>query len=128
VKGYRTLRLRRFILYLFFLLVTGLFAACMKTTFDSAQWKEAGASGKTPYVRLKMADHLIASRALYGKTKEEIFELLGEPSKAGKAYFPEYDFVYWLGPERSFISIDSEWLAIKLDSTSQVGAYELTTD
>jgi hypothetical protein len=113
---------------LFLLLVPGLFAACIKTTFDSAQWKEADASGKKPFVRLEMADHLIASRALYGKTREEILGLLGEPSKSGKAYFPEYDFVYWLGPERSFISIDSEWLAIKLDSTGQVRAYELTTD
>jgi hypothetical protein len=38
--------------------------------------------------------------------------LLGEPPKT--EYFKEFDLVYYLGPERGFMGIDSEWLVLKL--------------
>jgi hypothetical protein len=38
-----------------------------------------------------MADDLIARRSLVGKTKEEVVDSSGEPSKSG--YFKEYDLV-----------------------------------
>jgi len=73
-----------------------------------------------------MADELISSRTLYGKNQEEVIELLGKPSDSG--YFRSYDLVYWLGPERSWISIDSEWLVIKLDDAGKVKEYKLERD
>ena len=40
--------------------------------------------------------------------------------------FREYDYVYWLGPERGAISIDSEWSVLKLDTGSVVQAEHVT--
>ena len=59
-------------------------------------------------VRLGMADRLVAQDTLRGKARSEVIKRLGKPSDEG--YFREWDLVYWLGPERSYISIDSEWL------------------
>ena len=97
-----------------------------KPRFDSLEWKNAGNQNQYSYPRLKMADELISSRTLYGKNQEEVIELLGKPSDSG--YFRSYDLVYWLGPERSWISIDSEWLVIKLDDAGKVKEYKLERD
>ena len=60
-----------------------------------------------------MADGLLKSNALIGKRRQEIVALLGEPPAT--SYFSEWDMVYVLGPERGFISIDSEWLVLRLE-------------
>ena len=65
-----------------------------------------------------MADDLIGSGKLQGLTRAEIFSLLSEPPKTD--YFKEYDLVYDLGPERSSISIDSEWLVVKFGQDGRV--------
>jgi hypothetical protein len=36
------------------------------------------------------------------------------------SYFKDYDFVFWLGPERSAFGIDSEWLGIKFQDGKAV--------
>ena len=46
-------------------------------------------------------------------TRAEIVAVLGEPDT--DSYFASCEMVYVLGPERSFISIDYEWLGINLD-------------
>lgn len=97
-----------------------------KVRFDSSRWKQAGHPNQDSYPRLNMADDLISSRKLYGKTKQEAIELLGKPSDSG--YFRTYDLTYWLGPERRWMSIDSEWLVIKLDDRGRVTEYRLLTD
>ena len=33
-------------------------------------------------------------------------------------YFREYDYAYWLGPERGLFSIDSEWLVVRCAARS----------
>ena len=43
-------------------------------------------------------------------------------------YFKDLDLVYWLDPERNFVSIDSEWLLIRLDSEKSVTDYKILTD
>lgn len=59
--------------------------------------------------------------------KEEVFELLGEPTET--AYFKEpNNIVYYLGPERGFMSIDSEWLVIWLDEQDRVVEYKILRD
>ena len=65
--------------------------------------------------RARIADRLISSDALIGKSRTEIVQMLGEPPPP--EYFREWDMVYNLGAERGFISIDSEWLVIRLGST-----------
>jgi hypothetical protein len=73
-----------------------------------------------------MVDDLIASHQLKGRTRAEIVALLDEPRRT--VYFQDYDLVYWLGPERAWISIDSEWLVFRLDPTGRVAEYRLVTD
>lgn len=77
-------------------------------------------------VRLEMADHLIAHGTLEGRTRSEIVDLLGEPPPTG--YFRDWDLVYWLGPERGFISIDSEWLVIRFDENDRVADNKIARD
>jgi hypothetical protein len=51
-------------------------------------------------------------------TRQHVIEPLGKPSDEG--YFREFDLVYWLGPERGLISIDSEWLALRLGEDDRI--------
>jgi hypothetical protein len=55
-----------------------------------------------------------------------VVALLGEPRRT--RYFRQYDLVYWLGPERGMISIDSEWLVLRLDKRGRVTEERLVTD
>ncbi len=80
-----------------------------RKTFNSDEWKNS--SSIEAGSRIKMIDSLLKSHQLIGKTKPEIDSLLGPPTNTG--HFREYDYVYWLGPERGTFSIDSEWLAIR---------------
>ena len=80
-----------------------------RTPFDSNKWKTAANEEKP--VRLRMVDDLLSRYKLQGMSREDIEQLLGKPPPTN--YFREYEYVYWLGPERGFISIDSEWLCLK---------------
>lgn len=93
--------------------------------FDSATWKSEESMNWSNPVRLRMVDDLMRKHKLVGRTKVEINELLGLPAKTG--YFSSYDYVYWLGPERSFIGIDSEWLAIRFKDGRVTNA-DIVTD
>lgn len=97
-----------------------------RRSFASSIWKDEETARKPPYPRLRMVDDLLSNEKLIGKTRQEVIVLLGEPMKT--EYFNEYDLVYWLGPERNFISIDSEWLVMKLDSSGKVSECLLATD
>jgi hypothetical protein len=55
-----------------------------------------------------------------------VIELLGPPEPQNG--FAGYDMVYVLGPERSFINIDYEWLVIKLDGAGYVSEAAIVTD
>ncbi len=83
--------------------------------FDRSLW----CNSRTPAsVRLRMADDLVDNKKLFGLTRQEVVALLGEPPKT--EYFKEFDLVYYLGPERGFMSIDSEWLVLKLGPDGRV--------
>lgn len=98
----------------YLLLVLSLFAYPVimdhssRIPFDSAVWKadENLNSG----IRVKMVDNLLKTRQVVGSRKAEIDSLLGVPQSTG--YFKDFEYVYWLGPERGFFSIDSEWLCL----------------
>jgi len=83
-----------------------------KKDFSSKDWKEAGQNEniRNP-VRIHMVENLLKMRHLVGMNKAEIDSLLGPPIKT--EYFKEYDYVYWLGPERDYDKVDSEWLVFK---------------
>lgn len=77
--------------------------------FESSQWK-SHLEGQDP-IKLNMVDDLLSNHKLIGMSIASIEELLGKPPQSG--YFKDYDYVYWLGPERSALGVDSEWLGIK---------------
>ena len=94
--------------------------------FDSASWQDQKQVYGDDPVRIRMVDDLIRSRRLDHLGRTELEQLLGKPPATG--YFKEYDFVYWLGPERGPFSVDSEWLVVKLDSNGVVEKYGVVHD
>lgn len=92
--------------------------------FDPAAWKDE--TQVKEGVRVAMADRVVARRMLSGKTRPEVIALLGEPPRTG--YFSDWDLVYWLGPERGFMSIDSEWLVVRFDANERVSEYRIVRD
>jgi hypothetical protein len=73
-----------------------------------------------------MVDDLLASHDFRGQTRTEVVRLLQEPWPT--EYHKQYDLVYWLGPERGWLSIDSEWLVFRLDSFGRVAEARVVTD
>lgn len=92
--------------------------------FDPVAWRDEPQVENG--VRLDMADRLVARRTLSGMTRAEVIELLGEPTKTAK--FGDWDLVYWLGPERMFFSIDSEWLVIRFNADGVVTESHIVRD
>jgi hypothetical protein len=92
--------------------------------FDPVAWQDEAQIRQE--VRLGMADRLVAQGTLWEKVRAEVVEMLGEPPPTG--YFSEWDLVYWLGPERGFIRIDSEWLVIRLGPDGRVTEYRIVRD
>jgi hypothetical protein len=95
-----------------------------RVSFTQAAWKAENTHAATG-IRVRMVDDLLRRHRLVGMSKAQVDDLLGVPPQT--EYFREYDYVYWLGPERGAFSIDSEWLVLKLDNGSVVQA-ELVTD
>lgn len=73
-----------------------------------------------------MVDDLLATGRLIGQSRESAVQMLGPADDT--PYFRDYDLVYWLGPERGFFSIDSEWLIIKLDEEGVIRDASLARD
>ncbi len=94
-------------------------------SFDSELWQEnmlpLGSN-----VRLGMADRIVARHVLRGMTSSQVIDMLGKPPATD--YFSEWDLVYRLGPERGFLSIDSEWLVVKLDQNEIVADFKIVSD
>jgi hypothetical protein len=99
---------------------------CDERRFTAAAWHDTVAAFGPRAVRGCIVDDFLRSHRLYGRSRAEIVALLGQPPKTD--YFREYDLVYWLGPERSLMSIDSEWLVFRLDTSGRVAQYGLVTD
>jgi len=95
-----------------------------RRTFDAALWQDSSQADNG--IRIRMVDDLLTRHQLQGMTRGKIVELLGDPEDT--PYFKDWDLVYWLGPERGFFSIDSEWLVMRLDTQGRVSEYRLVTD
>lgn len=76
--------------------------------------------------RYRMADWLVMTDALVGLRRDEVIAKLGAPPATGK--FADYDLVYHLGFERGLISIDSEWLVMRLDPSGTVTEARVVAD
>lgn len=92
-----------------------------KSRFSTERWL------KDHEERTDMVDDLLTERRLIGKTEKEVIALLGPPTDT--EYFSAEDaIVYYLGAERGFISIDSEWLLLWYDDSDKVVKHEVWTD
>lgn len=91
---------------------------------EAAAW--AGQKALTNDIRIRMVDDLLRRHKFQGMTREEVTAVIGEPDKT--EYFKDCDLVYWLGPERHFMSIDSEWLVFWLDDQKRVRDYRIVWD
>ena len=96
--------------------------------FDSMMWKEAAwKTGVGPHsaARLAMVDDLLKRYKLIGMTRAQVVDLLGPPSPI-ESNQSDSVYIYYLGPERGFISIDDEWLDIKFGGDRVVSAVDRT--
>jgi len=91
--------------------------------FDPSLWNNPATPAS---VRLRMADDIVDNKKLVGLTRKEVIARLGEPPKT--EYFKNFDLVYYLGTERGFISIDSEWLVLKLGPDGRVTRATIAND
>ena len=88
--------------------------------FDALKWQNEELVNSTNPIRVRMVDDLLKKYNLIGMPKDKINNLLGTPLKTG--YFSNYDYVYWLGPERGIVAIDSEFLVIKFENEKVIEA------
>lgn len=100
------------LLVIFLLFAPKLNSYAHRVSFESSEWKNH-LKDHDP-VKLRMVDDLLSQHMLVGYTIEQVDQLLGKPPKT--YYFKNYDYVYWLGNERSAMSADSEWLGIKFQN------------
>ena len=82
--------------------------------FESKAWKSANWNTNT---RIGMANYLIATGSLLGKTKAEVIELLGEPDGTIKPV--GFQLSWYAGPGQSFLSFNS-YFVISLDQAERV--------
>ncbi len=95
--------------------------------FVESWWNARNHEWNDPlHKRARIADRLISSDALIGKSKTEIVQMLGEPPPP--EYFRDWDMVYNLGAERGYFSIDSEWLAIRLGNSGNATEVTILRD
>ena len=95
--------------------------------FVSYGWRSSSPdTGGPPYVRQRMADWLVLTHSLNGKSHAQVVALLGEPPTHDK--FRGAGLVFALGRERGFISIDFEWLMLTFGKAGTVENAAVITD
>jgi hypothetical protein len=94
--------------------------------FDTAAWRSNPGSDTGWPARLRMVDDLLQHHDLHGLARPQVERLLGPADDTD--YFRDWDMVYWLGPERGLVRIDSEWLVVRLGRDGRVTEYRTITD
>ena len=98
-----------------------------RAKFESVNWSSESRNQASLWpTRLRMVDDLVASKRLDGLQRGEVTALLGPADQT--EYFKDWDLVYWLGPERGWIRIDSEWLVLRFDRSGHVAEYRIARD
>lgn len=90
-------------------------------SFSTSKWE------KNPDERTKIVGDLLEDYELVGMRESEIIELLSADNNDYGYFNEDNRFVYYLGPERGLISIDSEWLILDFVDGVVVDCY-ITTD
>jgi hypothetical protein len=108
-------------------LVAAYVVTTMPLPFIRSWWDAGVGDDADPlHKRHRIADTLVASHQLIGRTRAEIEAQLGFVSRARG--FEGWDMIYLLGDERGFFSIDGEWLVIRLDASGRASEARIITD
>jgi hypothetical protein len=99
---------------------------CKDRKFDSVAWRDSTRAFSRDAVRGCMVDQLLRRIGVVGLQRDSVFGMLGPGDRTN--YFKEYDAVYWLGPERGLMSIDSEWLVLRIGWDGRVLDAKVVTD
>jgi hypothetical protein len=95
--------------------------------FIRSWWQVADYSWRDPlHKRHRIADGLVLTGGLVGKTRAEILAMLGEPPATDN--MSDWTLVYVLGPERGFFSINYEWLVMRIDEAGLVTEAAVMSD
>ena len=86
-------------------------------TFSTAKWLNY------PEERTAIVNDLLEKYELVGMTEADVAALLGEPNNDYGYFNADNRYVYYMGPERGLISIDSEWLLLDFTDGRVSGAY-----
>lgn len=89
-----------------------------RISFDKELWINSKDDRRSLNPRQEMLQDII--RKLHGKNKQQVISMLGEPDSKNNS-----ELVYYLGGERSFISIDPEWLIIFFDKDGVYDKYKI---
>jgi hypothetical protein len=92
--------------------------------FDSVAWQST--QRRVDGVRVRMVDDLLRRHDFRGLSRVDVTAILGEPDKTN--HFRNWDMVYFLGPERGFMGVDSEWLVFRLDELNRAAEYRVLSD
>ncbi len=93
--------------------------------FEPAGWRKNERTDAMRPTRITMVDDLLARHRLRGLSSDSVGRLLGPGDST--SYWPEWDLVYWLGPERG-LGVDSEWLVLRFAADSTVSEFEVVRD
>lgn len=104
-----------------FILALGVFESTWTNSFTVRKWSS------DPEHRTRIVDDFLNDYELDGMSKKEVIDLLGKSDNDAGYFNAENRLVYYLGPERGLISIDSEWLIIDF-ANDIVSGYFITTD
>lgn len=97
-----------------------------RTTFSVEQWRSTAGQVGPVTARGCMVDDYLRRHPPIGRSREDVIGELGPPPPTDK--FLGYDLVYWLGPERGLMALDSEWLVFRFDSSGRATEGRLVTD
>ena len=97
-----------------------------RRSFDPTAWRQKDRGDAMWPARLTMVDDLLARHQLRGLSRDSVERLLGP--RDDTPCWRDWDLVYWLGPERGLIRIDSEWLVLRLGANGRVSEYRIVRD
>ncbi len=109
-------------LLVFLLLINTMGNHFVEKEFSSSIWKADKES------RIEMIDDLVSKKIIDDLPVWQTITLLGMPEEDCYFYQSGHDMLYYLGPERSYFSIDSEFLLIWLNDDNFVEKYEIVLD
>lgn len=84
----------------------------MAEPFNRDVWTSETRIYDEDHPRLQMIDDLLPQLERW-LSRGEVEALLGPASDT--PYFVDQDLVYWLGPDRNRVSVDSSWLVVDFD-------------